>query len=128
MIGFLDGPAQHVRRMRLGRTPFFLRVVRKRGTRLWDALDQLEDVPAENEEVFVYERASEPLRAFIRPGGLVIACDYRLLRGPQPPDEDVRTNDRWRHWCEQAAGARRGDPTEGKDGEPIDYGLDTGSQ
>lgn len=97
MITFLNGPAKDCRGLRLGRAPYFLRVVRTRNTKRWDACDQLEDEPRADEEIFVYVRASKPTRAFVRPGGLMILCDYRLCEN-QPPDEEIRTNERWRAW------------------------------
>jgi hypothetical protein len=127
MISFLDGPAKELVRLRLGRAPYFLRVVRTKGTRRWDALDQLDDSARPEEEIFVYELASEPLRAFVRPGGLMISAHYKFCRR-QPLDEDARDNTRWRHWCEQERASRIGPPDNEEETDPIDYGLDTGSQ
>lgn len=54
MIRFLDGPAEGVV-LELQAAPQRLRVVRGQdGT--WDALDQPEDAPRPDEEVFWYER------------------------------------------------------------------------
>lgn len=102
MITFLDGPAKDCRGLRLGRTPYFLRVVRTRNTKRWDACDQLEDEPRPDEEIFVYVRASKPTRAFIRPGGLVMICSYQFWP-MQPDDATARDREAWRAWCFKSA-------------------------
>ena len=57
MTTFLDGPAQG-QTLTLSRAPYFLRAVVSGGK--WDALDGLEDKPADREMIFVYRLAGQP--------------------------------------------------------------------
>lgn len=98
---FQDGPAKNVA-LNLGRTPLLLRVTRSKTKKTWDACDQLEDSPRDDEELFAYLLIEVPVRAFVRRsggygGGLVVIAAYRFLE-PQPADADMRTNDAWRAW------------------------------
>lgn len=98
---FHDGPAKNVT-LNLGRTPLLLRVTRSRTKKTWDACNELEDEPFEDEEIFAYLLVDGPTRAFVRRsgggGGLVVIAAYRFLE-PQPADADMRSNDAWRTWC-----------------------------
>jgi len=98
---FQDGPARNVT-LNLGRTPLLLRVTRSRTKKTWDACNELEDEPREDEEIFAYHLAEGPFRAFVRRsgggGGSVVIAAYRFL-DKQPADADMRTNDAWRAWC-----------------------------
>lgn len=107
MITFIDGPAQG-KTLELHRTPIMLRVVKSTLTGEWDALDQLDDTPKASEEIHVYR---------MRPGSSgTVHVDYRdaktgrrrgswmkyaeyTLWPEQPADAIVRTNERWREWC-----------------------------
>jgi len=108
MVRFLDGLAAGVVLL-LHRAPPYLRVVRSvDGT--WDALDQLDDMPAPDETIHVYRREGP---------ASTVHVDYRRgRRGPssawyalasyrvvatQPGDEVVRSTPAWRGWCQTQA-------------------------
>jgi len=106
MSNFLDGPAAGVR-LNLGRSPYFLRVVRTPDGK-WDALDQLDDKPAENEEIHVYRIASEPMIAHVdgrdpktgkRYGKWMSIADY-VLHNKQPDNQTARNKVQWQEWCQ----------------------------
>lgn len=105
MSNFLDGPAAGAT-LSLGRSPYFLRVVRAAGGK-WDALDQLEDTPAANEEIHVYRIASEPIIAHVdgrnpttgkRYERWMSIADYVIHR-EQPDDQTARDKTAWPAWC-----------------------------
>lgn len=101
MTRFLDGPAKGQTLM-LKRAPVYLRVVRDAGGK-WDALDQLTDAPALDEEIFVYVLDSHPGAAFIdgpKVRGRYPIAAYRFI-APQPERHEVRDNGRWQAWCEK---------------------------
>ena len=109
MSNFLNGPAAG-NTLSLGRSPYFLRAVRDTGGK-WDALDQLDDVPAANEEIFVYRLASEPMVAHIdgrdpktgkRFGRWMSIADY-VLHDVQPDDHSARNKAAWQQWCADQA-------------------------
>jgi hypothetical protein len=64
MSKILDGPAAGAF-LSLGRSPYFLRVVRKPGGK-WDALDQLDDTPEPDEEIHVYRQKQGPMAELVR--------------------------------------------------------------
>lgn len=107
MSNFLDGPAKGVE-LTLGRSPLFLRVVRSKEG-IWDALDQLDDKPERDEDVFVYRCiTSTPTVAHIdgrdpktgrRFGKWISIADY-ILNEEQPNDQTIRDNELWAIWCE----------------------------
>lgn len=113
---FQDGPAKNVT-LNLGRTPLLLRVTKSRTKKTWDACNEIEDEPREDEEIFAYLLIDGPFRAFVRRagggGGAVVIAAYRLL-DPQPADADMRTNDAWRTWCSA------NDPRKPCKGSPTD--------
>lgn len=109
---FQDGPARNVT-LNLVRTPLLLRVTHSKTKKTWDACNELEDDPREDEEIFAYVLSDGPFRAFVRPGGLTVIAAYRIL-DPQPADADMRTNDAWRAWCSA------NDPRKPCKGSPID--------
>jgi hypothetical protein len=102
MTRFTDGPAQG-QVLELRRAPVFLRVVR--AGEKWDALDQLDDKPSDDETVCVYELVGEPGRMHInatrRAGGCrwVTIAEYKLLEGEQPADAILRDAGAWRSWA-----------------------------
>lgn len=117
MIRFLDGPAIG-QTLLVRRAPIYLRVTHNVG---WDALDQLKDAPEPQEQVYAYRRAGPKhslhlLCARGRNGanasGWYESADYRFI-DPQPPEEILRDNPRWREWAERerqkdnAASARK---------------------
>lgn len=109
MVRILDGPAAG-RAFELARAPIFLRLVHSADG--WDALDQLEDEPRQDETVHVYRKV---------PGteGVVFACgrgsgrsrrggryetgDYRHVEDAN--HEAMRETHVWRQWCEDQAEA-----------------------
>ena len=100
MITFVDGPAKGVQ-LELARTPIVLRVVRGR---VWDALDQVDDVVRAGEQVFVYRLVGEASVYHIscRPRSRsrwVYKAKYEFL-DPQPAFDQIRTTAAWRQWCE----------------------------
>lgn len=103
MTKFLDGPAA-ARSLMLRRAPMFLRVTDD-GEKI-DALDQLEDTPRANETLYCYVMSEYRggIHLLIRgknraAGGFYMSADYTFVI-PQPPDEEMRTNHRWRAWTE----------------------------
>ncbi len=110
MAVFVDGPASGVA-LALRLAPPLLRAVQTAGGS-WDALDQPGDTPAPGEGVWAYRRSGPITRAHL--------CYRGKLRGlsgwyedaryavvvPQPDDEVLRDEGRWRAWCAaQQAGA-----------------------
>lgn len=98
---FQDGPARNVT-LNLGRSPLFLRVTRSRTKKTWDACDQLEDAPRDDEDLFAYLLIDKPTRSFVRRSGgygtsLVVIAAYRFF-DPQPTDAEMRSADAWRAW------------------------------
>ena len=109
MSKFLNGPAAGTN-LSLGRSPYFLRAVRAPG-KTWDALDQLDDEPAPNEEIHVYRLASEPMNAHVdgrdpkngkRFGRWMSIADY-VLHDEQPDDPTARDKQSWQQWCADQA-------------------------
>lgn len=105
MIRLLDGPAAG-QTLLLHRAPLLLRVTCWAG--VWDALDQIEDAPKENERIYVYRRRGPATavhikmarqRGQVRSGsGWYQAAEY-LEVNPAPGDEEVRSNPRWQSWA-----------------------------
>jgi hypothetical protein len=104
MVTLLDGPATGVRLM-LRRVPLMLRVVQNTKTLDWDALDQLEDTPADGEAIYVYRcegiTGSVHINTGRRPGGGFYQVATYKLWPEQPADAEIRTNDAWQAWCEK---------------------------
>jgi hypothetical protein len=110
---FVDGPAAGVS-LWLARAPKLLRVVSRRPRRkddtvvgglAWDALDQLGDAPAADEQVHVYRLAGRVTCVHVdwhdgrgRRGGTFRSATYSCL-SEQPGDADTRTTAAWRAWC-----------------------------
>jgi len=104
MTGFNDGPAAGQRLM-LKRAPYLLRVTEEGGK--FDALNELSDEPRPGEKLYAYKmdlsdggpsfchiRASKPAAS-----GFYVIARYKLIE-PQPPDEVMRDNAKWGHWCD----------------------------
>lgn len=110
MIRLTDGPAAGVQ-LHLNRTPILLRVVEGPGGK-FDALDQLDDVPADDEKIYVYRITAPPGVAFLdyhdkagrRCGKRLLTATYAALPD-QPEDAQVRTTAAWQAWCEAWAKA-----------------------
>lgn len=105
MTNFEDGPAQGLTLI-LQRAPKFLRVVVSGGGK-WDALDQLDDVPGTDEQLFAYELHGNVTSGFWdgrgkdgrRTGGQFAGGTYRFV-AEQPTDAQMRTLEAWRAWCQ----------------------------
>ncbi len=108
MTTFTGGPAEgHI--LMLRRAPQYLRVVVAPGNKV-DALDQLDDTPAAEERIHVYElqefRGSVHITRSPRSqSGNYVAATYRHLE-PQPAESEVRETEAWRDWTRRAAAAR----------------------
>lgn len=106
MSTFHNGPAAGVT-LQLSRAPIFLRVVRS-SAGVWDALNQPDDTPAADEEIFVYQLDAKPLTAHVdgldehgrRFGRWLAIASYHLY-ATQPPDSILRDNTQWTAWCHQ---------------------------
>lgn len=118
MTKLIDGPAKGQSLM-LRRAAVLLRVTRKRfalesnpqrGEKapVIDALDQPEDTPNPDEEIFVYVNTHKRSgNCHMRFGGnqknrsgFYAMAEYRLY-DVQPSDEIMRDNQKWRAWCEE---------------------------
>lgn len=113
MTIFLDGPAEG-QTLLLKRAPRFLRVVKGGGK--WDALDQPEDTPTPDEEVYAYQIEGTPGQCHVNARGshgFYTLAQYRLVP-TQPEDRELRHTMSWRRWClandeaHRAAGKERG--------------------
>ena len=104
MTRFVDGPAEDVRLV-LQRSPVFLRVALGLEGR-WDALDQIDDTPEPDENMYVYRLHGTPGVAFVdypdrqgrRAGHRCMIAEYRYWPD-QPEDSDMRTTEAWQLWC-----------------------------
>lgn len=105
----IDGPAKGVY-LQARRAPLMLRVVHNKVTDVWDVLDQLEDSPSADEEIFIYRvvRGCTISRGFWdgrdkntgrRTGGSFEHADYEL--SPIQPDHELRTNEEWLKWIDE---------------------------
>lgn len=101
--------------LQLARVPKYLRFVAKRGCGgryEWDALDQLDDVPEADEEIVAAVLAhfgSVHLDRVVkgkRVGEWHRTADYEYC-DEQPPDEVLRSTERWREWVLNQQGANR---------------------
>ena len=125
MTTFLDGPAKGVT-LELRRSPAFLRVTRS-GEK-WDALDQLDDEPFDEEVIFVYKVVSQPTHGFIdyrsksgrREGRQFTNAEYRLYVFRPVDEAALRDNRRWGEWA-QAEGEKL--QAEGKLFEEYKHGA-----
>lgn len=102
MTKLTNGPAAGVC-LALKRSPVFLRVVHDRITHVWDALDLVDDAPRDPEDAYAYYRISLRGRVHLnfgrgRGGGFYARAEYALV-DPQPGDDVMRSNDKWRDWA-----------------------------
>lgn len=104
MTRFLDGPVAGCQ-LFLTRFPLFLRVA-KNGESV-DALDMLDDEPAEGEVLLAYRRQGKPTSIHIdyidkktrkRASKWLGAADYRMVAS-QPPADVMADSLKWREWC-----------------------------
>lgn len=112
MSRFVDGPVAGSA-LALGRVPIFLRVVISAADRV-DALDQVDDMPADDERIHVYELVpgTDQGVALVRVqtrgrGTTCIAmalADYR--HRPDVDGEEFRDTAAWRTWCLEAVANR----------------------
>jgi hypothetical protein len=103
MITFQDGPAAEAK-LFLQRAPYFLRVTDD--GKKFDALDQPNDRPNENESLHCYRMSEFYGRAFYdgtrggrRTGWSSMVAKYKYNE-EQPPDATMRDNDLWVKWTE----------------------------
>lgn len=106
MIRLLDGPAAGQTLM-LKRAPRFLRVVRGPSGK-WDALDQLDDTPNDDETITVYARGAEKpgvvhLNMGRLGGGFYVLAYYRH-HPAQPAEWQMRETSAWQAWCRDQSG------------------------
>jgi hypothetical protein len=101
MTTFIDGPARG-EALPLKRSPRLLRVTQNGP--VFDALDQLEDEPAETELIYVYVLAA-PVQAWVTTtAGRFPVAEYRFI-DPPPGDGLVRQTHAWRGWTTRYARA-----------------------
>lgn len=124
---FLHGGPADLVQLALLRSPKLLRVTRNAAGE-WDALDQLDDAPAEGEEMFCYRRSATGGWIHIdytcsktkrRKGGWWRTVDYHFLPD-QPAQETMASTEKWRAWCELTWEMIR--DKEGKADEPAPEG------
>jgi hypothetical protein len=116
MVKFNGGPADGMTLM-LKRAPLWLRVVTDRaGSPAGgvDALDQLEDVPNDGEEVFVYERrggaSSVHLRGRTRSiSGWYVEAEYDHVPITPREQTEFRDTDAWHRWTKAISAERAQD-------------------
>lgn len=109
MITAKDGPAAG-KTFACRRAPVYLRIVRAAPLELvpspdagWDVLDQLDDTPSADEEVFVYRiidgtwSCAYLCRAGADSGRYELG-QYRLVE-PQPDEATLRDTALWRAWA-----------------------------
>lgn len=101
MCQFVDGPAGGVY-LNLRRAPLFLRAVRD--AEEWNALDQLYDRAKPDEKIYAYVLVDPPSSYHLlvrgkgkKGGGWFQHGQYTLVH-PQPPDDVMRDNTKWRAW------------------------------
>ena len=106
MIDFQDGPAQgQGGKLLIRRAPLHLRVVRSASGE-WDALDQLDDTPRPDEQVFAYRLVEAGSAVHLsmrdkrgrRTGGWFVAATYAHVV-EQPAEDVMRDTAKWRDWC-----------------------------
>ena len=106
---FLDGPAGPTS-LANGRSPVFLRVVIDPAGKV-DCLDQLEDTPAKDETIHLYELVpgTDHGRALVmlaRPRRCVWMASGDYRHRPDVDGETLRETSAWRAWVEREAEAR----------------------
>lgn len=98
MTKFQDGPAKD-KVLALRSSPKFLRVVV--GPKGVDALDQEEDIPANDERIYAYRLVECLGTCHIKTskgGGFYSIASYKYIQ-PQPKDEVMRSLGWWREYC-----------------------------
>ncbi len=107
MCKLLDGPGRGTT-FCVSRCPVFLRVVKShRG--IWDVLNELEDEPKPEEEIFPYQRVTQPYGAFIDGTGqhfYMGMADYQFIN-ELVPDSTLRDTVLWQGWCKERIKARK---------------------
>jgi hypothetical protein len=104
MTRFSNGPAGGVF-LELRRAPLFLRVTRNFMGQ-WDALDQPDDAPSDDEAVYVYRRLGKAGTVHLdytdrkgrRRGRWLVHAEYAAVE-PQPAEAMLRDNAQWRRWA-----------------------------
>lgn len=98
-VQLLDGPCKGDYLVK--RAPVFLRAVRKE-TGEADLLDQVNDLPAKNEKVFVYQIEGEAGWIHLKmaersQSGFYALAKYRFM--PDVDGEELRDNTIWQDWA-----------------------------
>lgn len=115
MLTLIDGPAKGTYLCR--RAPVYLRAVIN-ATGEMDALDQVDDKPADDESIYVYERDGEAGTVHLYYGGNKGAW-YATGRYHYLPDvigDNARDNAAWQSWA-TARAAAKDKPREAQDGD-----------
>ena len=107
MVEFMDGPCKTD--LMLKNAPMFLRAVVDDKGKI-DALDQVTDMPAPDEKVYVYRREGgfTQVHLHLSPrsqSGWYVMAKYRYL--PDVDGEQVRETDAWRAWLAEEIAAGR---------------------
>jgi len=106
MTTFLDGEAKD-QKMELRRCPLLLRVTIGPDGK-FDALDELDDAPEDNERIIVYRRMEKPLPIHVLHSGgrgqWLKLARYRLSPA-QPAEFQARDQESWQQWCREQTGA-----------------------
>lgn len=106
MCKLLDGPGAG-QSFVVKRCPVFLRVVHSKASG-WDVLNEKDDTPKDDEEVYVYQRVSEPVKAFVDGTGLhtlMVIAEYKFL-DLMIGENLIRSNENWKWWCQNEAPKR----------------------
>lgn len=106
MTIFLDGPAVEAKGLFLRRAPTYLRVVFNTDTKEFDALDQLDDKPQWNEDLYAYRLVKNEgwIHICRRPhgSGTFQRATYAYVQD-QPPEAVMRSNAAWAKWATEQA-------------------------
>lgn len=90
--------------LQLRRAPMFLRVVYDRKAKAWDALDQLDDEPKEDELIFAFQKTDngtvhvDKVVKGRRVGEWHHTAHYDLVQD-QPDDYVMRDSKSWQEWA-----------------------------
>ena len=107
MLKLVDGPAEGAYAVK--RAPLYLRAIHNTRTGERDVLDQLDDTPADHEEVWVYKLRGEAGMVHLNFGssrsrggggqrtGFYATGDYYHVA--DAPTTELRDTEAWRRWC-----------------------------
>lgn len=107
MMRLVDGPAAG-ETLAIRRAPILLRVAKntlaRNKERVWDALNDLEDVAKPHETLHLYMLMAKPQMVHLkmanrRASGFYAMGFYKFLP-EQPDDATMRDNAKWSAWCD----------------------------